>query len=165
MNSEQIERFSRQLLLPGWTMKVQSSCRSQILIIDGTLEGVALYAAAAGIGKLLLVETPRTALVDYLRRFNPETQVKALTLDELMKANFLGNCSAVFCIANSPLAHLLDNPNSAIPQSFQIGENGFVRVETSGTVDNLHFSSPVAFNQNTVSVLALTSYLYALRGV
>jgi hypothetical protein len=162
MNSEQIERFSRQLLLPGWNLKVQKTYASQLLAVDGSLESVALYAAAAGIGRLLLVDSCRADLAQYLRRFNPGTQVENLALGAVLERNILSECSVVFCITDSPLAQLLETPGSRTPISYRVGKDRFVRVETSGTVDNSRASFPDSIGQNAVSVLALTSYLYAL---
>jgi len=59
MNDELLLRYSRQIMLPGFDIEGQEALRNSVALVVG-LGGlgcpVALYLAAAGIGKLILVD-------------------------------------------------------------------------------------------------------------
>ena len=65
MNDEQLQRYSRQIMLPEFDYQGQQSLlNSRVLIIGlgGLGSPVALYLASAGLGTLVLVDDD---LVDY----------------------------------------------------------------------------------------------------
>ncbi len=70
--SENIERYSRQLLLQGWSFKKQESLRNLDLYIDLTSPALLLYGAALGIEKFYLSKNCNygTEIIKFLFRFN-----------------------------------------------------------------------------------------------
>jgi molybdopterin-synthase adenylyltransferase len=71
MNDEQLLRYSRQILLPGFDEdKQQKLLNSHVIImgLGGLGSPVALYLAAAGVGKLTLVDFDRVDLSNLQRQ-------------------------------------------------------------------------------------------------
>lgn len=77
MNDEQLLRYSRQILLPNFDIEKQQKLMDSHVVIMG-LGGlgspVAIYLAAAGIGKLTLVDFDRVELSNLQRQIIHSTQ-------------------------------------------------------------------------------------------
>lgn len=130
------ERYARQLLLPGFDDGVQRRLRQATALVAGVggLGGpAALYLAAAGIGRLILlhpgdlelpdlnrqvlmepgqVGRPRVAgAQSFLRRFNPEVAVVAVPepVDEVRISRWLSQADvALDCRHNFPERYALN---------------------------------------------------------
>ncbi|MDE5086957.1 MAG: ThiF family adenylyltransferase, partial [Trichodesmium sp. St16_bin2-tuft] len=71
LTPKELERYSRQMMLPGFGEEAQQRLKSTTALITGVggLGGtVALYLAAAGIGKLILVRGGELRLDDMNRQ-------------------------------------------------------------------------------------------------
>ena len=79
LTPEQIERYSRQLILKGWSATLQLSLAGLHVAVSAELPSAALYLAAAGVGKISL--TGDAKLVELvsrmISRLNPECDVSA----------------------------------------------------------------------------------------
>lgn len=73
---EEVERYSRQLILKGWSEETQLNLRSLSVAIPSSLPSCALYLAAAGVGQLAIYGESGESLVSQLKEFNPNIEVK-----------------------------------------------------------------------------------------
>ena len=79
LSANQIERYSRQLILKGWSGALQLSLAQLHVAVSAELPAAALYLAAAGVGKISLTGEagPVATVSKLIRRLNPESQVLA----------------------------------------------------------------------------------------
>jgi adenylyltransferase/sulfurtransferase len=80
LSDAEIERYSRQIILPEIGGRGQERLRASVVAVAGAgdLASVAArYLAGAGIGTLLLDDDALAAFGDALRRVNPAVQVRA----------------------------------------------------------------------------------------
>ncbi len=79
LTPEQIERYSRQLILKGWSATLQLSLVGLHVAVSAELPSAALYLAAAGVGRISL--TGDAKLVELvsrmISRLNPDCDVSA----------------------------------------------------------------------------------------
>jgi len=75
LNEEEIERYSRQLLLPGWGAREQLALGEAHVAVSARAEAAALYLAGAGIGRLSLLFAEDDDLATRLRALNSHVQV------------------------------------------------------------------------------------------
>jgi hypothetical protein len=78
LSREEIDRYSRQLLLPNWSSELQESLRNTTILVDARLDTLAIYAAAVGIGRIVLAGENTELLRDLsndLKRINSSCEV------------------------------------------------------------------------------------------
>jgi len=106
LSESELERYDRQMRIPGWGKRGQKRLKSARVVVAGT-GGLgcpaSIYLAAAGVGKLVLVDKERfelsnlnrqilgwqkdvgrpkvEAAAEKLRALNPEIEVEALVLE------------------------------------------------------------------------------------
>lgn len=74
---QNIERYSRQLILKDWSLSFQRQLADASIAVDTTLPSCALYLAAAGIGHLILQGPDDLWLRERVRLLNPATKICA----------------------------------------------------------------------------------------
>ena len=74
---EQIERYSRQLILKQWGSKQQACLSGLTASVPCSLKSAAVYLAAAGIGRIILFGSSeaQTTLQTFLAKLNPDCTV------------------------------------------------------------------------------------------
>lgn len=102
LGEREIERFSRQIILPevgGRGQAALGRTRATVLGSSGAAQWCALYLAAAGVGELEIVFPGAGAgvLAERLRRFDPDLQAQICTepshrADVLVDASDHGSC-------------------------------------------------------------------------
>lgn len=113
MNDQQLLRYSRHILLPHLEYEGQQKLQdSRVMIVGlgGLGSPVALYLAASGIGKLLLVDDDVVELTNLQRQIvHGETSVGQLKTDSAADTlRALNNDVEIDCLAARPDAELLD---------------------------------------------------------
>ena len=73
----EIERYSRQLVLPGWGSREQARLKQITAAVDAELISAGVYLAAAGCGRIAVIGQPAgsTAILSHLKNLNPEIEV------------------------------------------------------------------------------------------
>ena len=75
LTEDQIERYSRQLLLPGWGTREQRALGDAYVTVSARAEAAALYLAGAGVGRISLLFAADDVLATRLRRLNPDLEI------------------------------------------------------------------------------------------
>jgi hypothetical protein len=78
-------RYSRQLILPGWSTSKQEKLNETALVINCKCEPLIWYAVALGIKKLYFTEEFKSSenLRDIIRKFSPGTETLFIDKEEL----------------------------------------------------------------------------------
>ncbi len=80
LTEDEITRYSRQLILKGWSMKDQLRLKELSVEVPASLPSAALYLSALGVGHLYLCPGPEDRhapkLCEHLAKFNPLHQVQ-----------------------------------------------------------------------------------------
>ncbi|MDT8311007.1 MAG: molybdopterin-synthase adenylyltransferase MoeB [Methylophaga sp.] len=113
MNDQQLLRYSRHILLPHLEYEGQQKLldsRVMIVGLGGLGSPVALYLAASGIGKLLLVDDDVVELTNLQRQIvHRQTSVGQLKTDSAaITLRDLNNEIEIECLAMRPDAKMLD---------------------------------------------------------
>lgn len=94
MAATTIERYSRQLLLKGWSLGFQSKLKSLSVAIEAPLEQAILYALAGGIGTIHYSGPLSRALQAHVKNFAEDSIVTSETSFHLLQQQV--TCSITF---------------------------------------------------------------------
>lgn len=136
LSDDELLRYSRQIMLPNWDVPAQQRLRDSTALIVGAGGlgcPVALYLAAAGIGRLVLVDFDQVDLsnlqrqilhhtsdigrakvqsaAEKVRALNPHVNVEAVTalIDDGLLAHWLPQVDVVLdCCDNFPTRYLVN---------------------------------------------------------
>ncbi len=106
LDEERIDRYSRQLLIPGWGSREQERLGGIHLAVSANAPVFALYLAGAGVGRLSLLFDGRDGLARRIRALNP-----LVAVDEWTAGGSLPELTVV-CAAE---AALVPAPLRAVP--------------------------------------------------
>lgn len=72
---DEIQRYSRQLVLPGWTLERQKQLRECSLTVPAQFPWLALYMAGAGIGQIVVLGELSDFFLERLQLLNPSCKI------------------------------------------------------------------------------------------
>ena len=75
LTDNEIQRYSRQLILQNWGSAQQSSLKSMSVAVSCELPSAALYLAASGVGRILLLGESTSELRASIQGLNPNTEL------------------------------------------------------------------------------------------
>lgn len=168
----QIERFSRQLVLPGWSMALQDRLEQLVVAIPLSLPTAALYLAALGVGTIILVEVeqddPFPELHTHLHSFSSKLRIFRESADRAP----IVNC--VIRVANAPeaVAFTLDQKLNAELVVAYVEEGAKLRLTQSKPNANYQLESelpfaprcPISFLAGTLATGMILNWVRDTRG-
>lgn len=85
LDPEQIERYSRQLILPGWGLAQQQLLKFSSVLVTNSLPSAVLYLAAAGVGRLGLLgeSSGLSGILEHCISLNPDCRISENLAAEL----------------------------------------------------------------------------------
>lgn len=91
LSPTEIEQWSRQLILPGWTADRLEQLKSKKIAVSSDLPTAVLYLIGAGVGQIAIFGPP-SAVRDWIahraKDLNPNAGITMLSADEISAANF-----------------------------------------------------------------------------
>ena len=88
LTRESVIRYSRQLILPGWSSESQRQLGTTAIAINSSFSSAALYLAAAGVGAIALAND-NPLLHEQLGRLRPDLELLSLDCDQPFAASLL----------------------------------------------------------------------------
>lgn len=127
LSENEIDRYSRQLILSGWGGREQERLKNFTLYVDSRYISAAVYLAAAGVGTIVLVGPERTttgteALAAHISRLNPNI-IFSWPADLRLKPEL--------STAAAEIGSIRPSASGDIPAGFTIEPAGF-RIEPAG---------------------------------
>ena len=113
LNALEIERFGRQLIVPGWSWKKQQYLQEQTIAIEAPLSAAVLYAAAGGFGRILVIDQESKdyrALLAQARYLAPKTSVDLIqSTDDLNEDKLQAKIDLALSISDSKRISIAGN--------------------------------------------------------
>ena len=129
LSDQEIEFYSRQLLVSGWGSKQQLALKNSIVILSYESELLALYLAGAGVGEIVYEKN-----VENIKKLNPNIEIKRRINSSKNKSNKTEN----FKISNDIMPR----------KCFEIGPENH---------DSKHILIPIEKNNSPIKTALLTA--------
>ena len=84
LSDQEIEFYSRQLLVSGWGLKQQLALKNSIVVLSYENDLLALYLAGAGVGEIIYEKN-----AEKIKKLNPNIRISS----KINKANKTEACS------------------------------------------------------------------------
>ena len=130
LSDQEIEFYSRQLLVSGWGLKQQLALKNSIVVLSYENDLLALYLAGAGVGEIIYEKN-----AEKIKKLNPNIRISS----KINKANKTENLKT---LSNAKLSNIKPK------KCFEIGLKNH---------DSKHILIPVEINDSQIKTALLTA--------